>query len=327
MGLQVFVKDLRYGLKKGISEKTAQKWMKHMGYCWKKTPKGQYINGHEQYDVVYYRQTEFLPAMSALEHCTCSWILTHLDQLGPLPQNRIIVVWFHNESMFYANNRRNLIWCDPNLKATPQPKGEGPPLMAADFVPQDYGWLCSHDGKRSAQVLFKAGKGRKGYFTNKNILAHAKIAMDILETNYPDEEHIFVFDNATTHRKQADNALSACCMPKSSSSLDWPNFGCSVDSVNADGHPFLETKQVRKQDWIPMRDTVIPGTDTVQHLYFPHNHPSLPGQFKGMAVLLEEQWFFINAYCCSLTGPQAAWAAKKYKWHHQLPDSILDKLE
>jgi hypothetical protein len=35
------------------------------------------------------------------------------------------------------------------------------------------------------------------------------MAMDILEEHYPDEDHVLVFDNATTHLKRADDALSA----------------------------------------------------------------------------------------------------------------------
>jgi len=31
--------------------------------------------------------------------------------------------------------------------------------------------------------------------------------MDILSEHYPDDEHWFIYDNATTHLKQANNAL------------------------------------------------------------------------------------------------------------------------
>jgi hypothetical protein len=57
---------------------------------------------------------------------------------------------------------------------------EGASLMVADFVSADYGWLTSADGAQSTRVLFKAGKGCKGYFMNSNILNHATAAMDIL---------------------------------------------------------------------------------------------------------------------------------------------------
>jgi len=49
----------------------------------------------------------------------------------------------------------------------------------------------------------------QGYFTNDDILKQAGTVMDILENHFPDEDHILVFDNATTHLKRADDALSA----------------------------------------------------------------------------------------------------------------------
>ena len=52
-----------------------------------------------------------------------------------------IVVWFHDESMFYANDQRKLQWVHQNESAVPQPKGEGASLMVTDFVSADYGWL------------------------------------------------------------------------------------------------------------------------------------------------------------------------------------------
>jgi hypothetical protein len=40
------------------------------------------------------------------------------------------------------------------------------------------------------------------------------VAMDLLEKHYPDEDHILIYDNATTHLKRSDTALSAQNMPK-----------------------------------------------------------------------------------------------------------------
>ena len=86
--------------------------------------------------------------------------------------------------------------------------------MVADLVSADHGWLRSPDGKEEARVFFKAGKNRDGYFTNDDILEQAGKAMDILEKHYANESHVLVFDNATTHLKRADRALSAMKMPK-----------------------------------------------------------------------------------------------------------------
>ena len=77
---------------------------------------------------------------------------------GPgLPEPHIIV-WHHDESTFYANDRRKIRWVHAGETAVPYAKGEGASLMVADFVSADYGWLRSPDGKQEARVLFKAGK-------------------------------------------------------------------------------------------------------------------------------------------------------------------------
>lgn len=41
--------------------------MEKLGYRWTLQPGGQYVDGHEQIDVVHYRQHVFLPAMDEYE--------------------------------------------------------------------------------------------------------------------------------------------------------------------------------------------------------------------------------------------------------------------
>ena len=72
-------------------------------------------------------------------------------------------------------------------------------LIVTDFVSADYGWLHSSDGKEDAQVLLKVGSSWEDYFTNNDILRQTLRAMHILETHYPNDDHIFIFDNAACH--------------------------------------------------------------------------------------------------------------------------------
>jgi hypothetical protein len=69
---------------------------------------------------------------------------------------------------------------------------------------------------------------------NEDILMQATTAMDILEKHYPDDKHVLLFDNATTHQKWADDALSASKMPKFTSK---PGKIWSVETnvISADG--------------------------------------------------------------------------------------------
>jgi hypothetical protein len=123
---------------------------------------------------------------------------------------RRVIVWFHDESTFYANDRRKVRWVHLSEGAVPKPKGEGASIMVTHFVSADYGWHQSKDGSEMAQILFKAGKGCDGYFTTDNIITHAKQAMDILEKHFPNDDHILIFNNASTHLKHADDAPAAC---------------------------------------------------------------------------------------------------------------------
>jgi hypothetical protein len=259
--------------------------MKKLGYRWTKDPKGQYVDGHERQDVVHYRQNIFLPAWIRYQPRMQKWkqddvTVEEVEEVSTAAaaSGRQVVVWFHDESTFYANDRRKQRWVHDSEGAVPQPKGEGASLMVADFVSADYGFLHSKDGSESARVLFRAGKARDGYFTNQDITAHAAKAMSILEKDYPDEDHVLVFDNVRTHLKRADDALSARTMPK------WPSstWGVSVSTNGPDGKP-LKGK-------IRMGDGRLPNGDP-QSLYFPEGPNDKSGWFKGMSQILVERGY------------------------------------
>jgi hypothetical protein len=139
---------VRLGFTKSISLRTAQCWMSRLGYRWTKEPRGQYADGHERDDIVHYRQKIFLPSWSRYQSSMRIWkhddITTEDVAAGTsLATGRRVVVWFHDESTFYANDRRRERWVHETEGAVPQPKGEGASLMVVDFVSADYGWLRS----------------------------------------------------------------------------------------------------------------------------------------------------------------------------------------
>ncbi|KAF8124189.1 hypothetical protein EV363DRAFT_1178339 [Boletus edulis] len=154
--------------------------------------------------------------------------------------------------------------------------------MVADFVSADYGWLQSPDGKESAHILFKAGKSCDGYFTNEDILAHANQAMNILEKYFSNENHVFIFDNAMTHLKWADDVLAACKLPKNPSG----NWGIPRILKDADGNVMLDEGGKAWREKIRMVDGRLPNGQP-QSLYFPEHHEKA-GWFKGMAQILVE---------------------------------------
>ncbi|KAF9506285.1 hypothetical protein BS47DRAFT_1374149 [Hydnum rufescens UP504] len=264
---------------------TAQQWMKVMEYCWKKEPKGQYVNGHERKDVIAYHQNSFLPFWDKLLPLLRAWDRDGNEVMNEVAGKRTIV-WTHDESTFYTHNQRKLWWVHDNETPKPIQKGEGVSLMVADFVSADYGWLRSPDGSCTAQVLFKAGKNHEGFFTNDDIITQASQAMDILDKYYPDEWHVLAFDNVTTHSKRPNDALSATWMPKNMPKAP-RNFLVEVTKYENSGKTVLDSNSHLVKEKQQMRSGKFPD-GSPQSLYFPPGHEHA-GQFKGMARILEEQ--------------------------------------
>ncbi|KAF8990335.1 hypothetical protein BDQ17DRAFT_1433842 [Cyathus striatus] len=151
----------RLRLKKTVSLATAQRWMILMGYRWIQASNGQFVDGHEQPDVVKHRQEVFLPVWAQLVKFANKWTDSGelIQPINKSDSNLTHVFWFHDESTFYAHDQRKTRWVHESEKAMPQPKGEGISLMVSDYVSADYGWSHLQDGKHSARVYFKASKG------------------------------------------------------------------------------------------------------------------------------------------------------------------------
>jgi hypothetical protein len=273
----------RYGMKKGICIRTARNWLDKLGYRWTLEPSGQYVDGHERDDVVTYRKEVFLPCWLQIEPHLRSWSLDgKLEVVPPAqsigiahPADQRTVVWFHDESTFYENDRQKKRWVNVSETAVPRAKGEGASLMIAEFVLADYGWLRSPDNTESARVLFRAGKNREGYFTNENILEQTQKAIDIAKKYYPDDEHVFVFDNATTHQKRPATAVSASKMTKN----PLVNFGCEV-TVFENGKIRYRPDGKPEKTKLRMDKGHFQGKE--QDFYDDN------GVFKGMTQILEE---------------------------------------
>jgi hypothetical protein len=265
-----------------ISHATAHRWMKKMNYRWTAEPHGQYADGHERPDVIDYRQNIFLPAIQELQEKTRKWGSDGTEDEQSDSDEPRTVLWFHDKSSFYAHDRQKKRWVHKSEKAKPYAKGEGHSLMIADFVSADYGWLRSPDGKESARVIFRAGKGRDGYFDNENIRTQAAHAMEILKKHYPHERHILIFDNTTTHLKRAGGSLSVSRMPKGPSA----NLFVEVNMTDDTGKGIYGPDGKILKQKIPMANSKFKD-GTEQPFYYPEDH-ELAGQFKGMAKILEE---------------------------------------
>ncbi|KAL1717101.1 hypothetical protein EV715DRAFT_171758, partial [Schizophyllum commune] len=255
--------------KPSISERTARRWLNRLSWRYKRKQNGMYIDGHERPDVVADR-VAFCKRWADYEKR-----FVKFDNEGnelPRPQGfsvpgkpfRLILVT-HDESTFYQNDQRRLHWQHTGTRAAPHPKGEGQSIMVSDFLTLEWGRL--KDEKEEARVLFKAGKNRDGWFDAEDLHEQTHHAIDIFEglTN-GFAQGLFMFDNAPSHQKRAADALSARKMVK------FPREGWTH---NGSG--------------VRMRRGYFGKDKTPQDFYFPDDHPTMPGWFKGMETIIRER--------------------------------------
>ncbi|KAG2130252.1 hypothetical protein DEU56DRAFT_914882 [Suillus clintonianus] len=189
------------------------------------------------------------------------------------PHERPVEVWLQDEVTFYANDRRHSGWYHLNAGSDPRPKGEGISIMISNFISADRGWCRSRDGKESARVVFRAGKSLDGWYTSEDMLKQVTKVMDILENNYPESDHVLVFDNASTHLKRADDALSAWKTPKGI--REW---GVETTLLGEDGKPVHGRDGKVLKTKVPMQDGRF-ADGRPQPLYFPPGHEHV-GKFQ-----------------------------------------------
>ena len=187
-----------------------------------------YIDGHEQEDVINYRK-KFVQRWKEYEkqfviYDNKGWVVSQPHGFAvPGVQFHLILVT-HDELTFYENDCRKTKWVHEKEKAATEKKGEGQSIMVSDFLTVKWGWL--KDGKkyvdsehcvkesltsvREAQVIFKAGKSRDGWFSGEDLLQQVDMAINIFEGKTNGfATGLFLFDNKPSHQKRASDALSA----------------------------------------------------------------------------------------------------------------------
>ncbi|KAF7316311.1 hypothetical protein MIND_00149800 [Mycena indigotica] len=186
----------RYKITSAISIRTARRYLIKLGFAYGYAKKGQYSDGHEREDVVVYREETYLPTLKDFEERSYIYHADGTIQVPRLPPGvRPTCIWYHDESIFYGHDRRRKLWQDVTAGAKPYQKGEGGSFMAADYFSADFGWLRGAGGAA-------------------DIEEQARAACAIATTRWPEFDHIFIYDNATTHRARTAGALTAMGMPK-----------------------------------------------------------------------------------------------------------------
>ncbi|KAJ7584549.1 hypothetical protein C8J56DRAFT_1027796 [Mycena floridula] len=195
---------------------------------------------------------------------------------------------FHDETCVHANDQSSFVW----MREGEQPlrdKSRGRIVHFSEFILEKCGRLSLSPEECTAQdklpvapkppgsenpltvpavpgpVEAPKKKGRK-----KKQTAEVKNAIEIFNIKFPDGVAVFIFDCSSAHEAFASDALLAHKMNRGPGG-----------------------KQPK------MRDTIIPGTQTVQSMVFPadcsdkdKDGNALAGQAKGMEYVLRERGLF-----------------------------------
>lgn len=207
-----------------IQNRTARKWLHELGFRPHSHKKGVFIDGHEREDVREYREL-FLRKLEILES-------THLPPplpadgksiqiLGNPEASKRLVLIFHDESIFHANESQSVMWAEEG-KVPIRPKSLGRGLMISDFVTEHDGLLklsdseleiARHDNitiNQEARQILHYGAASEGYWTSEKFLVQVQSAITIAEFKYPKDSNtlVWLFDQSSCHCAYNDDALN-----------------------------------------------------------------------------------------------------------------------
>lgn len=206
-----------------LSEETARVWLHKLGFAVNKNRAVSYCDGHERQDVVLYR-AQYVAKLLAL------WprVVKNVDATNLLAggngarftaeeqallgceladgedgqQQRPVVLLFHDESTFYANDfHRNQRWHEEGTPAVGmKTKSLGSAVMVS-------AWLSRAGGM---EFWEKHEHTTQGYWTAEHMKTHwDKLRRERVALRYQRAECWFVLDNSSNHTKMAPDALNA----------------------------------------------------------------------------------------------------------------------
>ena len=185
----------------GIHPETSRRWLHELGFSRVHHQKGVYFDGHDRQDVMEYR-INFLARKAGYDErsITFDGIVPQLQD-GERPLIRVV----HDESTFNANCDQSYFWGDEGTNVLRQ-KSLGAGIMVSDFIDEVNGYVRLEDGSQEARLYLETQK--EGYFNNDHLLKQVEHTIDIFEKVNPNARGLFLFDNAPSHKKQADDSLN-----------------------------------------------------------------------------------------------------------------------
>lgn len=148
---------------KGISLRTARRWLHKEGFRYTAHKKALYYDGHEREDVIAYRQNDFLPKMKEYESRLVKYVVGDVTkdaamQLAYVERKLVLVA--HDEMTAQANDGKTMSWVWQGEQPLKK-KGAGRGLHQSDVICSTVGWL-----KDASQTL-EYGKNYDGYWNGE----------------------------------------------------------------------------------------------------------------------------------------------------------------
>ena len=148
---------------KGISVRTARRWLHKEGFRYTAHKKALYYDGHEREDVIEYRQNVFLPKMKEYTSRLVKYVVGDVKkevEMQLAPGERKLVLVAHDEMTAQANDGKTMSWVWQGEQPLKK-KGVGRGLHQSDVVCSTFGWL-----KDASQTL-EYGKNYDGYWNGE----------------------------------------------------------------------------------------------------------------------------------------------------------------
>ncbi|KAJ2927777.1 hypothetical protein H1R20_g9323, partial [Candolleomyces eurysporus] len=256
---------------KGVSLRTARRWLKKEGFKYMSHKKGLYYDGHEREDVDD-RQACFLPAMEEMKPRLVAYSPEDVTKEEPLPhlqpEDRKIVIVAHDKMTAQAHDGKSMSWVWKGEQPL-RKKGPGRGLHQSDVICSTVGWL------KEASETMEYGKNYDGYWNGEMFATQleSKIIPVFESKHGPGYQAAFLIDNSQGHSAYAVDALIASRM----------NFNPGGKQPHMRNGWFLKN-----------------GVQVSQEMLFPPDHPVHPGEPKGMKQILIERSLWkrnLTMYC------------------------------
>jgi hypothetical protein len=263
---------------RGISLRTARRWLHKEGFKYTVHKKALYFDGHEREDVIAYRQNVFLPLMKEHMKRLVFFEVGNVEKEGELnlqPDQLKLVLLAHDEMTAQSNDDEKMSWVLDGEQPLKK-KGVGRGLHQSDVICSTKGWL-----PEASQTL-EYGKNYDGYWNGelfvKQVCGSYKCVMTLIQSHLSqlEERIIPAFERAHGPSYQAlimvDNSQ-----------------GHSAYSLDALLTSRMNMKPGGKQAKMRNGWHLQNGVKVAQEMCFPGDHPTFPGKPKGMREVLIER--------------------------------------